>query len=107
MGRVRRHKALLPRPVGLDLGEGADDPNHRAGYKARLVVQEHQEDRHAIRSDSPTGSRDALSVTLAAASQTGWATVSMDAHSPYLQAGSIERLLLLRMPLQNAACPAK
>ena len=38
-------------------------------YKARLVVQGCQEDKGYIRTDAPTGSRDAFFMTLSAASQ--------------------------------------
>lgn len=70
-------------------------------FKARLVVQGCQEDRNAMRTDAPTGSRDALFLTLAAAAQKGFSLVSYDAESAYLQAEGINRLLLLRLPLVN------
>ena len=41
-------------------------------YKARLVVQGCQEDKGYIRTDAPTGSRDAFFMTLSAASQSDW-----------------------------------
>ena len=41
-------------------------------YKARLVVQGCQEDKGHIRTDAPTGSRDAFFLTLSAAAQSGW-----------------------------------
>lgn len=50
-----------------------------ADYKARLVVQGCQEDKTYIRSDAPTGSRDAFFLTLAFGSQKGWKITSFDA----------------------------
>ena len=72
-----------------------------ADYKARLVVQGCQEDKTYIRSDAPTGSRDAFFLTLAFGSQKGWKVTSFDAQSAYLQSDGISRLLLIRMPWQN------
>ena len=70
-------------------------------YKARLVVQGCQEDKGYIRTDAPTGSRDAFFMTLSAASQSGWDYGVFDAQSAYLQSDGIKRLLLLRMPHKN------
>jgi hypothetical protein len=70
-------------------------------FKARLVVQGCQEDPTELRCDSPTGSRDAFFVCVQAAAQAHWTCCSMDAASAYLQAGGIERILLLRMPVSN------
>ena len=70
-------------------------------YKARLVVQGCQEDKGYIRTDAPTGSRDAFFMTLSAASQSGWDYSVFDAQSAYLQSDGIKRLLLLRMPHKN------
>ena len=70
-------------------------------FKARLAVQGCQEDSNAMRTDAPTGNRDALFLTLAAAAQKGFPLVSYDAESAYLQAEGINRLLLLRLPLVN------
>ena len=67
-------------------------------YKARLVVQGCQEDKGHIRTDAPTGSRDAFFMTLSAAAQSGWDYSVFDAQSAYLQSDGIKRLLLLRMP---------
>ena len=72
-------------------------------YKARLVVQGCQEDKGYIRTDAPTGSRDAFFMTLSAAAQNGWVYNVFDAQSAYLQSDGIERLLLLRMPHKNSA----
>ena len=69
--------------------------------KARLVVQGCQEDKGYIRTDAPTGSRDAFFMTLSAAAQSGWDYSVFDAQSAYLQSDGIERLLLLRMPHKN------
>ena len=70
-------------------------------YKARLVVQGCQEDKGYIRTDAPTGSRDAFFMTLSAAAQSGWDYSVFDAQSAYLQSDGIEGLLLLRMPQKN------
>ena len=70
-------------------------------YKARLVVQGCQEDKGYIRTDAPTGSRDAFFMTLSAAAQSGWDYSVFDAQSAYLQSDGIKRLLLLRMPHKN------
>ena len=72
-------------------------------YKARLVVQGCQEDKGYIRTDAPTGSRDAFFMTLSAASQSGWDYSVFDAQSAYLQSDGIKRLLLLRMPHKKSA----
>ena len=74
------------------------------GYRARLVVQGCQEKATSLRTDSPTGSRDALLLTIAAASQKGWSWLLADAQGAYLQSGDIERLLLLRLP-SGLVCP--
>ena len=60
-----------------------------------------QEDKTYIRSDAPTGSRDAFFLTLAFGSQKGWNITSFDAQSAYLQSDGITRLLLIRMPWQS------
>ena len=67
-------------------------------FKARLVVQDCQEDPSMMRTDSPTGSRDSFFLVLSCAAQEHWSCGSADAASAYLQAGGIERLLLLMMP---------
>ena len=51
-----------------------------------------------MRTDSPTGSRDSFFLVLSCAAQEHWSCGSADAESAYLQAGGIERLLLLMMP---------
>ena len=51
-----------------------------------------------MRTDSPTGSRDSFFLVLSCAAQEHWSCGSADAASAYLQAGGIERLLLLMMP---------
>eukprot|EP00959_Pyramimonas_sp_CCMP1952_P002908 60195-Pyramimonas_sp.AAC.1 len=43
-----------------------------------------QENKSHIRTDAPTGSRDALYLTLAAAAQSGWDLTSYDAMTAYL-----------------------
>ena len=70
-------------------------------YEARLVVQGCQEDKGYIRTDAPTGSRDAFFMTLSAAAHDGWDYNVFDAQSAYLLSDGIERLLLLRMPHKN------
>ena len=67
-------------------------------FKARLVVQGCQEDPSMMCADSPTGSRDSFFLVLSCAAQEHWSCGSADAASAYLQAGRIERLLLLMMP---------
>ena len=70
-------------------------------YKARLVVQGCKEDKGYIRTDAPTGSRDAFFMTLSAAAQSGWDYSVFDAQSAYQQSDGTKRLLLLRMPHKN------
>ena len=70
-------------------------------YMARLVVQGCREDKGYIRTDAPTGSRDAFFMTLSAAAQDGWDFNVFDAQSAYSQSDGIERLFLLRMPHKN------
>ena len=109
--RVRSHKVLVqktaerhheakPRPEnrGNQMGLHGEDIQGKPDYKARLVVQGCQEDKGYIRTDAPTGSRDAFFMTLSAASQSGWDYSVFDAQSAYLQSDGIKRLLLLRMP---------
>ena len=86
------------RPVGTRWVLGNKGPRL---MKARLVVQGCQEDKAQIRTDAPTGSRDALYLTLAAAAQKGWDIGSYDAMAAYLQSGNIDGLLLLKMPARN------
>ena len=73
----------------------------RASKTARLVVEKCQEDKGYIKTDAPTGSRDAFFMTLSAASPSGWDYSVFDAQSAYLQSDGIKRLLLLRMPHKN------
>ena len=61
-------------------------------YKARLVVHGCQEDKGYIRTDAPTGSRDAFFMTHSAAAQSGWDYSVFDAQSAYLQSDGIKRL---------------
>ena len=93
---LRRHPGIRPVGTRWVLTQKAT-----SAMKARLVVQGCQEDKSQIRTDAPTGSRDALYLTLAAAAQSGWDLSSYDAMTAYLQSGNIERLLLLRMPAKN------
>ena len=51
-----------------------------------------------MRTDSPTGSRDSFFLVLSCTAQEHWSCGSADAASAHLQAGGIERLLLLMMP---------
>ena len=55
-----------------------------------------------MHTDSPTGSRDSFFLVLSCATQEHWSCGSADAASAYLQAGGIERLLLLMMPKRQA-----
>ena len=70
-------------------------------FKARLVVQGCQEDPSMMRTDSPTGSRDRFFLVLSSAAQEHLSCGSADVAFAYLQAGGIERLLLLMMPNVN------
>ena len=79
----------------------------KSKYKSRLVVQGCQERSAYIRSDAPTGSVDALMVTLGFMAQKGWTGCSYDAKSAYLQAEGIDRLLLIRMPKRHPTDPGK
>ena len=76
-------------------------------YKARMVVQGCQEDKGYIRTDAPTGSRDAFFMTLSAAAQSGWDYSVFDAQSAYLQSDGIKRLFLLRMLHKNLPLETK
>ncbi|CAE8601098.1 unnamed protein product [Polarella glacialis] len=71
--------------------------------KARLVVQGCQETQHGTtwRRDAPTASPLAFHLVLVAASQTGWTLSFHDATAAFLQSTGIERLLLLRMPVEQ------
>ena len=60
-------------------------------YKAGLVVRGCQEDNGYIRTDAPTGSRDAFFMTLSAAAQSGLDYSVFDAQSAYLQSDGIKR----------------
>ena len=59
--------------------------------KARLVVQGFQEARICIRSDTPTGSRDAFQTTIDHGAQTGCLLRGFDTQSAYLQPGESAR----------------
>lgn len=67
--------------------------------KSRLVVQGHQEDRQAIRTDSPTASLLAFNLVCAIAVINRWFILACDASTAYLQSQGIRRLLILRPPL--------
>lgn len=75
MGRVWRCEVPLSSPTRLHLREGAPHPHHRdplgvdsQGFRLQgeACGPRPPVDRHAIQSDSPTSSRDAMFVTLAA-----------------------------------------
>eukprot|EP00435_Cladocopium_sp_Y103_P062847 s520_g24.t1 len=66
--------------------------------KSRLVVQGHQEDPQAIRSDSPTASLLAFNLVCAVAVMMRWFITACDASTAYLQSQGIGRLLILRAP---------
>ena len=87
------HKATLPLTQG-EFRRWVLTPKE-PDFKARLVVQGCQEDPSMMR---PTGSRDSFFLVHSCAAQEHWSCGSADAASPYLQAGRIERLLLLMMP---------
>ena len=61
------------------------DIQGKQDYKVRLVVQGCQDymDKGHIRTDAPTGSRDAFFRTLSAAAQDGWLYNVFDAQSAY------------------------
>ena len=65
--------------------------------KSRLVVIGCQE-KHAIRSDSPTASLLIFNLACCMASLKGWVMMKADATSAYLQGGEITRMLILRAP---------
>ncbi|CAE8585764.1 unnamed protein product [Polarella glacialis] len=71
--------------------------------KARLVVQGCQETQHGTtwRRDAPTASPLAFHLVLVVASQTGWTLSFHDATAAFLQSTGVERLLLLRMPVEQ------
>ena len=95
-GELRMLKSRFPniKIVGTRWALTPKEPD----FKARLVVQGCQEDPSMMRTDSPTGSRDSFFLVLSCAAQEHWSCGSADAASAYLQAGGIERLLLLMMP---------
>ena len=76
----------------------ATQPGLGISAKARLVVQGCQERTDNIRSDSPTASLEAFHVLCSIASSFGWKITKADASNAYLQAGGIERVLILRPP---------
>ena len=96
---AERHHEAKPRPEnrGNQMGVHGEDHQGKPDYKARLVVQGCQEDKCYIRTDAPTGSRDAFFMTLSEAAQSGWDYSVYDAQSAYLQSDGIKRLLLLRI----------
>ena len=69
--------------------------------KARLVVQGCQERDTGLRTAAPTGSFEALMLTIQAGLEPGWIIESYDAKTAYLQSGKIDRVLVLRMPREN------
>ena len=60
------------------------------------MVQGCLEDPAMMRRDSPSDSRDSFFLVLSCAAQEHWSCSSADAASAYLQAGGIERLLLIK-----------
>ena len=76
----------------------ATQPGLGISAKARLVVQGCQERTDTIRSDSPAASLEAFHVLCSIASSFGWKITKADASNAYLQAGGIERVLILRPP---------
>lgn len=57
------------------------DRKASGALKARLVVQGHQERGVHIHSDAPTGSADAMMLTVAFGAHAGWACRTWGAHS--------------------------
>ena len=98
---AERHHEAKPRP------ENRGNHPGQARLQSSTVVQGCQEDKSYIRTDAPTGSRDAFFMTLSAAAQIGWDYSVFDAQSAYLQSDGIERLLLLRMPHKNPPAGTK
>ena len=95
-GELRIWKSRFPnlKIVGTLWGLTPKEPD----FKARLGLQGCQEDPSMMRTDSPAGSRDSCFLVLSCAAQEHWSCGSADAASAHLQAGGIERLLLLMMP---------
>ena len=76
----------------------ANDPTLGISAKARLVVQGCQERSSNIRSDSPTASLLAFHLLCSYVSTMQWLMRKADASNAYLQAGGIDRILVLRAP---------
>ncbi|CAK0842456.1 unnamed protein product, partial [Prorocentrum cordatum] len=70
-------------------------------FKPRLVVQGCQENDLGIRADAPTRGRNAFRFTTGFAAQHGWVGGFFDAKSAYLKAESIDRVLMIKMPLDS------
>ena len=101
-----RHHEAKPRPEnrGNQMGLFTEKTiQGKPDYKARLVVQGCQEDKGYIRTDAPTGSRDAFFMTLSAASQSGWDYSVFDAQSAYLQSDGIKRLAVADASQKSAS----
>ena len=96
--RVRSHEVLVPETAERR-HEAKPRPENRGNQVG--VHGQHHSGQVYIRTDAPTGSRDAFSMTLAAAAQGGWDYSVFDAQSAYLQSDGIERPMLLRMPHKN------
>ena len=95
-----RHHEAKPRPENRGTRWFSRKRPSRASQTTRLDLSFKgvQEDKGYIRTDAPTGSRDAFFMTLSPASQSGWDYSVFDAQSAYLQSDGIKRLLLLRVP---------
>ena len=68
--------------------------------KARLVARGYEEDKEAIRSDSPTCMKDSIRMLLAIAAGKGWQIHALDVKAAFLQGNSIERELFLYPPAE-------
>ena len=68
--------------------------------KARLVARGYEEEKHNIRSDSPTCMKNSVRMLLAIASGKGWKIRSLDVKAAFLQGKSIERNLYLVPPTE-------
>ena len=79
--RVRSHEVLVQKAAERHHG-AKPRPENRGGSAGR---QGCQEDKGYIRTDAPTGSRDAFFMTLSAASQSDWDYSVFDAQSAHLQ----------------------
>ena len=68
--------------------------------KCRLVARGFEEDTEAIRTDSPTCSRDTLRVLMSLVVSMGWNIKHIDVESAFLQGKKLDREVFIRPPLE-------